>query len=511
MLDRMSSLSQWSVNRLEESLLPAHGSLVSKIAKYATQLFQFSIFFPFAIITNSLFFTFRKIFAVHPIDSPLLHFAKHPTWETSSKHAPVDIGFATAEFQDNGPHIHPDTNWGNFYFQNMDKVGQIDKVPDTWNYPEKVVERLVELGVKKYRFSISRDKIESTQGTPYDQMAMDRYRTFCRLLKAHDIEPMVTVHHFSQPLYFNWENKEDVEGFIRFTEDICDLLYEEGVRKIVTLNEPAIVSMLGWVLGEFPPHKKLDVKGAAQILENMMYFHVQIYDRLKAKYSDLEIGISHDPLRFRTFHKSHPIWAPLEKMVCRYLTEINHKAFFRFFQTGVLSMKIPFLVNHFFDFKRKPPLDFIGLQYYTDPLIQFPAGKSVTREKEKLTSYEYRKYPQGLASALEECSSLNVPIDLTEIGIDTGINFDDSDQERIAYFDKIFQVVQKAIHHGVPVRSLYFWTLIDNLEWYKAWAVRFGFYSFNPLCGSIEPRPASAWIKDKILARNKFQEKIEQK
>src|SRR3990167_9759741 len=98
---------------------------------------------------------------------------------------------------------------------------------------------------------------------------MDHYRNFCRILKENGIEPMVTLHHFSEPLYFQWENRADVDGFVLYAKKICEILYEEGVRKIVTLNEPSIVSMLGWVLGKFPPSRKLDVKGAVVVLENM--------------------------------------------------------------------------------------------------------------------------------------------------------------------------------------------------------------------------------------------------
>ena len=86
--------------------------------------------------------------------------------------------------------------------------------------------------------------------------------------------------------------------------------------------------------------------------------------------------------------------------------------------------------------------------------LSLTSAGSVTRNRGEASSYGYRMYPRGLASALEECRELHVPIELTEIGIDTGISTDAEEKERIGYSDKIFQVVKKAVEEGVPVESL---------------------------------------------------------
>lgn len=508
MLDAIAKVSSWSCHQLEASLLPTEGGIVKKIAVYTFQFFQFCISLPLAITTSSLSFGLHRFCGKPSDDLPLISFAKHPKWnEKLMEAAPVDIGFATADFQDNGPLEHPNTNWSTFYQKNAQKLGDLGHVPDMWNHPERVIQRLNELGCRKFRFSVSRDKIEPRPGAPYDFNAVEHYRNFCRALRASGIEPMVTLHHFTDPNYFSWERAEDVDGFVRYGEAIANALYEEGVRKIITINEPTVVAFQGWVMGDFPPNKKLDCQGVARVLENMMRAHTRIYEALKARHSDFEVGISHDPIRFRHFHKTHPLWSPIEKILCHYLTEMNHGAFMRFLQTGQFSLKVPFRANYTFNMPKKPPLDFLGLQYYTDPLIKvsLKGGGSVTRVAgEKLTSYDYRAYPQGLASMLEECKSLNVPVDLTEIGIDTGISTDATEQERIRYFDRIFQVVQKGLENGVPIRSLHFWTLIDNLEWHKAWAVRQGFYSLDTTTGQISPRPVSHWIRERIAGRNRM-------
>jgi len=495
MVVAVTKISSWSCSRLEASLLPVNGGTMKKVANYACQFFEFCLQLPLAIASSSLSYGLRALFPQPSQDPPLIAFAKRSTWASKPvEAAPVDIGFASADFQDNGPMEHPNTNWGDFYRKNFGDLGQ---APDIWHHPERVIDRLKELGCKSYRFSVSRDKQE-----PLD---IQRYRNFIRELKKNGIEPMATLHHFSDPIGMHWERAEDIDGFVRYANDISEMLYEEGVRKVITLNEPSVMGTHGFVMGEFPPQHTLDFEGMARALENMMRAHVKVYESLKARHPDFEIGMTHDPVRFRYFHKHNPLFSPPERLMCHYLSESYHGALMRFLQTGKFSLKVPFRTNYSFELPGKPPLDFIGLQYYSDPLlkISFTGGESVTRiPEETISSYQIRMYPQGLASAIEEFRSLNIPIDLTEIGLDTGVMTDASDKERIAYFDRIFQVVQKALDEGAQVRSLYFWTLIDNLEWYKAWAVRFGFYHFDEKTGAITPRPVAAWLKGQIAARD---------
>lgn len=441
-------------------------------------------------------------------DSFLIEFAKHPTWEEGCRIPEgLKVGSASCHFQENGAKEHPNTHWGQHY---LSKNILPTHVPDIWNHPEKVIEKLKELGLDAFRFSVARDKIEPSPGQ-FDQSAIDHYVHFVGLLIENQIEPMVTLSHFAEPTYFSWENSEDLEGFVTFAEKIALPLYEAGVRKIVTINEPTVCTFQGFIRGVFPPYHVRDFEGAAKVIENMIRAHTKVYNRLKQSHNDFQIGLTQDPIRFRNYHKYNPVLAPLEKVVCYYLTMFNHTAFLELLQTGKFSLNVPFYTDYSFELDSPPPLDFIGLQYYSDPLLSFSPqgikkGVSVTRvEGENVTSYRYRAYPQGLASALEEFSRLKtpdgfpMPIELTEIGIDLGLNHDEKDQERIQYFSKIFQVIEKAKAQGIPVRSIYFWSGTgDSLEWAEAFNIRFGLYSFDENTGESALRPAGAWLQDLI-------------
>jgi len=502
----IAAINNWSFRQLEGSLLPTKGGTIKKIVCYTGQSFMFLALLPIVATTAALNCLVSR-FSRRAPEHPLVEFAKHPTWGPPTQAAPpIDIGFATAGFQEDGPQGHPHSNWGDFYQNNPAgrAHGPLPHVPDFWNHPEKIVAELKSVGVKHFRFSIDRDRLQPVANGPIDGAVLERYRQIIRLFKANGIEPMITLVHFCDPLYFSWERTEDVPGLVRYASVVCDMLAQEGVQKVVTINEPAVVAFQGWVMGGFPPHRQLDVEGAGRVLENMMLAHREIYREVKARHPQLQIGISHDPIRFRHYHKSHPLWMPIERMTAHYLTEITHSAVMRYFETGKFELRVPFRTNYCFETER-PSVDFFALQYYSDPLLQIGlcGGDSVSRVPgERIATYRFRMYPQGLASAIYEASKLGVPIELTEIGMDTGVNVDGTDAQRIEYFGKIFQVIQKALDQGINVRSCYFWTFRRNIEWHEGFKVNFGFHDFDPATGVTTPLPVYNWLAGQVAARN---------
>lgn len=504
--DRIADINEWSWQCAESNLLPVENEtgIVWKVAQYAKQIFLAPAAFAFCLVTSSAHFIASRFSRKEP-DHPLIAFAKSPTWETPSPDAvaPVPIGFATAGFQDDGPKGHPDTNWGAHHRETL-----IPHVPDFWNRPERFIERLQDIGAKHFRFSIDRDRIQSSKDGPINEVNLMRYTQIIRQLKAAGIEPMVTLVHFCDPLYFSWAKEEDIPGVVEYAVQVCDMLAREGVTKVMPINEPTVPAIQGYAspFGNFPPYHKNDFQTASCILRNMMTAHNMIYDRVKERHPEMEIGFCHNTVGFSNYHKWNPLFAPVEKLLCYHLNKLDN-AFRNYLHTGQFELKVPFLANISFEMER-PKMDFFALQYYCNRVLvsanPFYPG-SVSREPgEKVCSYQFRMYPQGLASVLYEASLLKtpegnpVPIEITEIGMDTGVNSDGNDDMRIQYFGRIFQVVQKALEHGIDVRSLYFWTLIRNIEWYQMDKVDFGFHDFDFQTGEIAERPVVPWVRGQI-------------
>lgn len=508
----VTTLQSWAHsmgNSLKASTLPAKGSITWKVSRYALQFFQFCLFAPLAF-GSSLLANVESWIYPKP-DSPLVAFAKRPIWQDDAPRPTIPIGAATAAFHDNGPSVHRNTQFGKLYLKDHpERFNASFQFPNMWEHPGRYIDRLKELHMTIARFSVPRDLIESTEGS-FNEAAIANVISFCENLVKEGITPVVTLEHFARPLYQTFETEEGIDSFVRYAIVITDKLYEAGVRRVLTFNEVGVEPFQGQIMGEFPPYHKVDFEGAAQFFTNMMKAHTKTYKALKAAHPDLEVGFSHDPIRFRHFHKHNPIWTPLESLICDPLTSVNHTMVMEALKTGTVALKIPFLCNYEKRLEQPVPFDFIGLQYYTDPLlkISLSGGDSVTRVSgEKVCAYRYRTYPQGLASAIEEMSAFDKPIDLTEIGMDTGINKGDDDHERIAYFNKIFQVVQRALDAGMPVRSMMLWTLIDNFDWHQGWTlpehcpIRFGLYRFDYKTGQITPRGVAHWLKNKLTSNH---------
>src|SRR5512139_4164887 len=120
-----------------------------------------------------------------------------------------------------------------------------------------------------HRLSIEWSRIEPQEGQ-WDSAAIDRYRYMLTAMRERGIEPMVTLHHFTNPLWViergGWETSGIVPLFERYAtkaadalKDLCDLW--------VTINEPNVYAVLGWSQGadrmieftapssDFPPGK----------------------------------------------------------------------------------------------------------------------------------------------------------------------------------------------------------------------------------------------------------------
>ena len=88
-----------------------------------------------------------------------------------------------------------------------------------------------------------------------------RYVHFCTRLKEEGIEPMVALHHFTHPGWFekegSFEREENIPYFVDFAKRVYEVL-NPHVKYFCTINEPMIVAFSGYILRRFPPkHNQL--------------------------------------------------------------------------------------------------------------------------------------------------------------------------------------------------------------------------------------------------------------
>ncbi|DAC44742.1 MAG TPA: glycosyl hydrolase family protein [Candidatus Poseidoniales archaeon] len=378
-------------------------------------------------------------------------------------------GVATASHQIEGGNTN---NWS--AFEPRSKSQQLSgEACDHWHRRTDDVGLIKDLGVSHYRFSIEWSRIVPAEGD-WNQEAAQWYSDLVDELLAEGIQPMATLHHFTQPMWWEeqggFEREENIHHWVDFSTRMFALL-SDRVEWWCTINEPAVFTTMGYVLGEFPPGVR-SFKRARSVAMNMMKAHAACYRALKAMEHGpkCEIGLVKNINLFDPYRR----WNPLHWFQARLLDSMFNRCWIKGLKTGrfkppsaLTSTTIPGL---------KGSSDFIGVNYYTHLLTTpfMPTKVEIDpliRPWEQRTDFRYPMYAEGLRRAFEMVKGLNIPIIVTENGV-----ADDDDDMRPEHIRRHLQITAEAIADGFDIRGFYHWSLMDNFEWAEGYDQRFGLY-----------------------------------
>lgn len=350
---------------------------------------------------------------------------------------------------------------------------------DHWNRYNQDIGLMKELGVKSYRFSVEWSRIEPLEGV-FDTLAIKHYQDVCDSLIANAIVPMVTLHHFTNPIWFEkkgaFEKKENVADFVRFTE-IIYMALRDRVKWWCTVNEPAVYVVGGYFQGNMPPGKK-DPKLAAVVLRNILEAHIQAYYKIKSLPGgdQMKVGLVKNMTQMDPWRK----WHPGDWILANLMDGVFNGTTLNFLKTGKYSFKMPTMAKLIDENpKAKGSLDFIGLNYYSHYNYKFSFNLDQAFQAKLLpgeikTDMDYASYPEGFYRAIKTVSELGVPIYITENGI-----ADAKDDRRALFISQYLYAVSKALSDGYNIKGYYYWTLMDNFEWSLGYGMKFGLYSVD--------------------------------
>jgi len=480
MIDSVNRFYSWNANRLTESCLPLEHhetyATISKIVRYTGQFFAACFHgLVHCLLLPIKLFTASKLEPIIP-------------WDKITIDKSLFNGFTTSAFQTDGGKNHPHSTW-----RQWEKTSHIEgnqrsgRALDYWNHPEKLIENLKQFNCSHYRFSVEWSSIEPEKGKINGE-ALEFYRKLCTLLEKEGIKPVVTLHHFSDPVWFlnkkGFEDEKNIADFVDFSVRVHEAL-SPWVSDWVTINEPTIYAFQGYFRGVYPPGVR-DTERTGIVLKNLAIAHTAVIDALPKRDKD-QFGIAHQALEFEPCYS----WEPAENLACKVLSQITNRVFLDFLKTGEFNFKIPFAANITYS---KPDihkyLDFVGLQYYTVPLISLRG--STCRTGEKMTRMPFRFYPQGLARVLEDFKAINKPIWITETGAST-----DNEPDQQEFLEKAFKVATFAKENGVPVKGILVWTIEDNFEWDMGYNQGFGVMARDQ-----KMKMAGKWLQETFVKSN---------
>jgi beta-glucosidase len=350
---------------------------------------------------------------------------------------------------------------------------------DHWRRYPQDIGLMKELGVKSYRFSVEWSRIEPQEGV-FDFLSIKHYQDVCDSLIANGIEPMVTLHHFTNPIWFEkkgaFEKKENVADFVRFTEFVYSALRKK-VKFWCTINEPAVYVVGGYFQGNMPPGKK-DPKLAAVVLRNILEAHVQAYWKIKSLPGgdQAKVGLVKNMTQMDPYRK----WHPGDWILANLMDGVFNGTTLDFIKTGKYRFNMPTMARlNDENPQAKGSLDFIGLNYYSHYNYKFSFNLDKAFQAKLLpgeikTDMDYASYPEGFYRAIKTVSQFGVPIYITENGV-----ADDNDDNRALFISQYLYAASKAISDGYKIKGYYYWTLIDNFEWSEGYDMKFGLYSLD--------------------------------
>ena len=328
-------------------------------------------------------------------------------------------------------------------------------------YPDDIA-LVHDLGFGAYRFSIEWCRIEPEEGE-FSRAALDHYRRMLATCHEHGLAPVVTFHHFTTPRWMaergGWAEPEVVDRFARFCERAAAHL-GDLIAIGCTINEPNVVSLLGYLMARFAPGLQ-DFGLYAKANEHLRAAHARAYEALKSGPGDYPVGLT---LSMSDW------WAP---------------------EGGEAGLEQARSMHEDFFLEAARGNDFIGVQAYTrtrigldglpmDPEPGIPIVESM--------GYEY--WPQSLEASIRHAIDVSgVPVYVTENGI--GI---DDDATRIAFVTESLAGLGRCLDDGLDVRGYFYWSLLDNFEWAEGYKPHFGLVGVDRESFVRTPKPSAAWL-----------------
>lgn len=341
---------------------------------------------------------------------------------------------------------------------------------------EEDLDRALDGGQNAHRLSVEWSRIEPSPGV-WDESALEFYRILVKGALDRGLEPMVTLHHFTNPIWFmeqgGWLNPEAVGYFEIFSRVVVSAL-KDFVNSWITINEPNVYIYLAYIDGTFPPGET-NLASAFSVTHNMALAHASAYRAIHEIQGKAKVGIAHHYRAMQPANKANPIDRWLTKFRSRAFNDlfpsILDKGWLRLFNRKI---RVPEAVN---------TQDFFGLNYYTMERV----GLDLRKPKEAFSRGFFPRdadlsptgfianEPDGMWEALKFAKSYKLPIVITENGVE-----DATDEFRLRYMAQHLRKVWAAVNYNWKVEGYYYWTLVDNFEWDRGWTQRFGLWSLDP-------------------------------
>lgn len=347
-------------------------------------------------------------------------------------------------------------------------------------------------GQNAHRFSIEWSRIQPSPDK-WDKSALDFYREILKWLKAHNMSAVITLHHFSDPLWIyeqgGWANDDTPKYFEKFVQKTVPSL-QEFCKFWVTTNEPNGLVVNSYVDGGFPPGIK-NLATAARAERNLIRGHAKAYHAIHAAQKDAMVAYS---VYYRGMFPKNPHSA-FDKHITKMLSRLFNDSFGRTLVDG----QFRFLFNRSYIKEAAGTQDYIALQYYSADEVSFNLAKPAQLFAERRYPSEAElgetqfiaNVPEGFRQGMQWAAQFGLPIYITENGVEDSLGI-----FRPVYTLAHIYEMWWAIQAGLDIRGYLHWSQVDNFEWERGWSQRFGLWALDPQTQKRSRRPSADLFAD---------------
>lgn len=455
-------------------------------------------------------------------------FNKNFLWGTASSSYQIEGAFA-----EDGKGL---SIWDTF----SNKPGNIahdengNKACDHYHRYREDIALMKSLGIQAYRFSISWPRIfpdgivkDSDGNIRYNKAGLDFYDNIVNFCLENNIKPFITIYHWDLPQALEdkggWLNRETAFVFADYAEFICEH-FSDRVANIATINEPQIISGLGYMLGLHAPGKKLDAVSVLSVIHHLALAHGLAVTKMRAVakqpvktgfsstgglcYPSKECDEDIDAARAECFNIvkgnmtfNHTIFCD---MTClgRYPdiagTELH-------LEPGLEKIghyeELPFVKKSDIELIHQP-IDYLGINVYNGHEIN-AAGYINKKPGSPRTALGWPVTPGVMNYGIRYLyERYNLPIYIFEDGLACNdiISLDGKvhDSNRIDFLTRYLTDLEKAYKAGVPILGYFHWSFTDNFEWHSGYDPRFGLVFVDYETQQRIPKDSAYWYSDLI-------------
>ena len=369
-----------------------------------------------------------------------------------------------------------------------------------------------DLAIKGWRMSIEWSRVfpTSTVGVEgYDALkkiadpkALERYHKMFQELRKQGIEPMVTLNHYTLPLWIHdgvachkdlnactkkgWLDSKTIVAEIAKYSGFVAQEFGAEVDYWMTLNEPFAVVLPGYLLPTQarvnPPGQSMKLEEGRKVLIAMIEAHARMYDALK-KHDTKDADGDGKTTYIGIAYSVAPVFPKdpkndLDVQGAKNTSYLLNEVFFEAIVNGKLDEGLDGKKKDRPDLAR---LDFVGINYYEKVVVEGTAGPPIPKLSPLLTinpatlAHE-ADHPKGIYDAMMLAKKYGKPIIITE----NGFADDNPADKRQQMLVRHLFWLHKAIADGAKVEGYLFWSFVDNYEWNHGFNMRFGLFGIDP-------------------------------